>query len=467
MVLFKNQVKKAASLILFFGIISQTTFAQNNTLSPYSFVGIGELENGYTARNRALGGLTTPVFSNNHYNFMNPASIGFIDKTIFDFAMRAERGVLTNGTNYRDFNNGNFNYVALGFSVLNRRTRLIADTLYNLDHSIKKIKKPSNLINWGTGFSVSPFSSSGGNFQQLNDSSNSLYVNSALGGLTSLSFNNGLKIGEYFSLGYSFSFVWGQNLKTRLLTFPDSLDIYTLQDERLTELNGFTHNIGVGFIIPFSEKVNISGGASYRLGHSFKTNFSRLVRSYDYDNIGRLALRDTILTTGDEKGSVEIPSFISAGLAFNILEKFSLGAEYSFQNWSNVMGKGWSETFSDYNRFSIGITINPESKPEKSMRRPEIYLGYSSSSLKAVYSNSQGAFLPIMETGMSFGLGLPIVRDVYTMDGKKEKFKSMVYISGEYITRGGITEGRIKEDLYRITIGMSLTDLWFIKRKYR
>ncbi|MCK9480355.1 MAG: outer membrane protein transport protein [Bacteroidia bacterium] len=443
--------------------------AQNNTNSPYAYSGIGETEYGYMIHNKALGGVASSVFSNNRYNLVNPATLGFIDKTIIDFGFKIEKGTLSTGSAHRDFNNGNFNYFSLAFRTLNFKTRHKTDTLFNADQSIKKIRKSENLFSWVAGVSISPYSNIGGDFQQKHDTSfaSSLILHNASGDLTSVGFNNGFKIGEYASLGYTLSFIWGQVNKNKLVTFPDSQNITTIQDLKFTEYNGFEHKFGLGFNIPIQNKSIVSAGMSYRLSHYLNTTQTRVVRSSDYNIQGVLVPLDTILFTEGNRSSSQIPSFMSVGLTYTLKEKFSIGGEYSFQDWSSVIGKGWTDEFAKYSRISIGLTINPESKPTLSMHNPEIYVGFTSAKLSAVYHNAAGKIEPIKETGISFGIGLPIVRDVFTMDGKREKYKSMLYLSGEYLKRGEITDGRIREDLFRISVGLSLTDLWFIKRKYR
>ncbi|MCZ2131163.1 MAG: hypothetical protein LC109_12975 [Bacteroidia bacterium] len=456
-------------LLASMGGIPSVLQAQNNTNSPYSYSGIGEINHGYLTRNRALGGVASSIFSNNHYNYVNPASIGFIDKTIIDFGLRGERGTLRTKSDFRDFNNGNFNYFGVGFRAIYKKDRYRPDTIFNADKTINKITNPSNLFSWATGLSITPYSSLGGDFQQRLDTSfaTAIFSNTANGGLTSVGFNNGFKIGKYISLGYSLSFMWGQSLKTRLATFPDTQNIVTLQDLDFTQYNGFNHTFGLGFVIPLNKKMTLSSGISYQLPYLLNSKQSRTVRSFDYNIQGILVLQDTILNTDEKKSTVSIPSYLSAGFTFTLKGKFSFGAEYAVQNWSDVKNKGWNTDFANYNKLSLGITINPESNPTKSMHNPEIYLGLNTANLNAVYYDVQGRIKPIKETGISFGIGLPVVRDVFTEDGKREKYKSMIYLSGEYIKRGDITDGRIREDLYRISIGMSLTDLWFIKRKYR
>ncbi|MEN8851639.1 MAG: hypothetical protein ABF256_00060, partial [Candidatus Arcticimaribacter sp.] len=71
--------------------------------------------------------------------------------------------------------------------------------------------------------------------------------------------------------------------------------------------------------------------------------------------------------------------------------------------------------------------------------------------------------VPLEETGMSFGVSLPL-----------GGFYSATNVSGysnlnvglELGQRGVDTGGLVKENFWAVRVGLSLNDLWFIKRKY-
>ena len=71
--------------------------------------------------------------------------------------------------------------------------------------------------------------------------------------------------------------------------------------------------------------------------------------------------------------------------------------------------------------------------------------------------------IPLDETGMSFGVSLPL-----------GGFYSAANVAGysnlnlgiELGERGVNTDGLVRERFWTIRIGLSLNDLWFIKRQY-
>jgi hypothetical protein len=61
---------------------------------------------------------------------------------------------------------------------------------------------------------------------------------------------------------------------------------------------------------------------------------------------------------------------------------------------------------------------------------------------------------PVNEFGISFGLSLPM-----------NYYFSNVNIGMEYVKRGGVNPGMTLENIFKLKIGFSFKDKWFIKRK--
>jgi hypothetical protein len=68
------------------------------------------------------------------------------------------------------------------------------------------------------------------------------------------------------------------------------------------------------------------------------------------------------------------------------------------------------------------------------------------------------------EIGITAGVSLPIAN----LKDAGRRFRtqySVINISAEYIKRGN-KDNLLRENLFRISVGFSLSDLWFTKRKY-
>ena len=66
----------------------------------------------------------------------------------------------------------------------------------------------------------------------------------------------------------------------------------------------------------------------------------------------------------------------------------------------------------------------------------------------------------LKQWGASFGLGLPL-----GVSRQAPTQATIVNVAFEYIKRGN-DDNILKESLFRFSLGFSLSDLWFIKRKY-
>ena len=102
--------------IILFGLMSAVMMmAQNNTNSPYTRYGYGQLEDDCFSRSQAMGGTSIGLRTKNAINSTNPASYSSIDSTSFIFEMGVS-GLLSNfhsGNAQNTSFTGNLDYIAL------------------------------------------------------------------------------------------------------------------------------------------------------------------------------------------------------------------------------------------------------------------------------------------------------------------------------------------------------------------
>ena len=67
---------------------------------------------------------------------------------------------------------------------------------------------------------------------------------------------------------------------------------------------------------------------------------------------------------------------------------------------------------------------------------------------------------PLVEYAASVGVGLPVGRNFLLQNF------SMVNIGVEFGQRGSVSNGLIKEQFFRATIGFTMNDRWFVKPKF-
>lgn len=407
-------------LILFIIIVQNEAFSQNLTGSPYSIFGIGEINQKGSSRNSALGGAGIGLKSVTGLNNINPASYSGIDSLFFIY----EIGVLTNYSKFStesDFQDQvicNLSSFALGFQA-------------------KKW--------WGMSFGLAPFSSVGYNISTVHnmENDNNVYSDTYIGsgGLNQIYAGNSFRIAKNITFGLDLSYLMGSLDEDEEISFNGDYTQYTISDKN--HVNGFYLDYGLQFDIPL-KNYTWTIGAIY--GHKRYLNSSTDKTIYDED--------DEILYTGENLESNEnyiIPRKIGVGFSVVKEDRFTLAMDYTINQWSEIEFSNSDLKTQDSHKMSIGLELTPEGRYSNKLFKSWYYrLGayYNSSYLK-IDNN------PINSMAMTFGLGIPINRNL-----------SMFNIAFEIGKNGTLNNQLIQENFYKLNLTMSLQDLWFMKRKF-
>ena len=171
---------------------------QNNTSSPYSTRGFGEIEQFNSAFTRSLGGVQNGIRTQRSIAFSNPASIGALKHVVFDFGFRSQYSQLSLDQKIRTQYSGNFNYFNLAFPVYKKQ--LLKDSSTNKNQN--KLYKEYKTI-WASGFGVSPYSSINSSYYTIQKFNNDSIIDqgnyySKTGGLSQLYWMNGVNLSNFF-----------------------------------------------------------------------------------------------------------------------------------------------------------------------------------------------------------------------------------------------------------------------------
>src|SRR6056297_555369 len=98
-------------------------FAQfnNNTTSPYSRFGLGDLQPYSFGQTTAMGGASFASRNNQQINTSNPASYTAVDSLsfLFEFGVYGKFSQYSNDINKMEANDVNFRYFAMNFQITN------------------------------------------------------------------------------------------------------------------------------------------------------------------------------------------------------------------------------------------------------------------------------------------------------------------------------------------------------------
>jgi hypothetical protein len=165
-------------------------------------------------------------------------------------------------------------------------------------------------------------------------------------------------------------------------------------------------------------------------------------------------VKDTIedySISGCEDCNMILPQNLAVGVSLNMDNKWLLMADFSIQDWSEYRMFGETDSLANSMKFSGGLQYTPDNMAvNKYWKLIKFRFGGKFQQSYLQLDNTQ-----LNEKSVSFGLGLPL-----------RKTKSEINLSVEVGERGTINNNLIKEQFLRFQIGLSLSDIWFVKRKY-
>ncbi len=462
--------------------------AQNNTSSPYSIRGFGEIEEFQSAYTRSLGGATNGIRSQRCLSFSNPASYGALTMMMLDFGFRGDYSKVYSETAAKTKYNGNFNYISIAFPMY-RKPIVKKDTSVKTKET--KLYREYKTI-WAGGFGLSPYSNISASFTKDIDTSYGQIINSysRTGGLTRVYFTNAVNLSNNLSLGLNTSYIFGQSRSLDGYFLSDSFVSRATIQENNIRYNGFKFEFGVqaqrnkdtiivtDSIVENNVKVlrvrrmplRFVFGAT--VNNNAQLDYSIYRKITNKSSFNPYAAVDTVLLQENKTGKTNMPFGYSAGLSLTYNNTWMLAVDYKTDQWGTMKNSLFTDTFSNSSQWNFGLAFRPDANVEmfrtkdknKFSANLEYRLGFRMLNTGYLFKDNKGQINPLKEYGISFGIGIPKTRLEY--DSKRMIIKSMVNITGEYIHRGNTNNGMIAENLYRLTIGFTLADIWFKQRKF-
>ncbi|MBN2598814.1 hypothetical protein [Labilibaculum sp.] len=404
-------------LVLVSGV--HVCFAQNNTSSPYSYYGLGELNQVGFGQASGFGGTSLSFRNRSYLSVDNPAALTAIDslKFIFNVGVSSKISNLNQSGNSDVLYDNNLSGVSLGFRV---------------SHKI------------ASAVSLVPYTSMGYNISSLEkvNGSSDYYqrILSGSGGLNQFVISNGIALTKKLSLGVNAIYLFGNNSANETITIGNT---YNITVEKLIS-KGIYGNIGMQYQDSFTKDWEITIGAKFQPKVQ--------VAAKKKENVSNSGSGNVIDNDVLNKGSFDVPMTYGFGLGFTKNKQLWLGADYLHEKWSETKIFKKSSALADRNRYSVGMNYIAND-------------GYATKFLKKL-TYRFGAFYDtgyivndidrIKSKGVSFGLGIPMAQN-----------KGAINLSFEFGQMGTADNNNVREDYGRVTIEMSLFETWFLKRKYQ
>ncbi|GAK99220.1 MULTISPECIES: hypothetical protein [Nonlabens] len=400
-----------------------TGMAQQRTSSPYSFFGLGQQTFKGTIENRSMGGIRT--YSDSiHVNLRNPASYGNLRLTTYTVgAVHTETWAETN-TAKETYDNTTIEYISIGVPLGKKAA---------------------------FGFGLIPFQSVGYELGTLTDE---IYTNfKGEGSLNRAYFGLGYQLIKGLNIGGELRYNFGEEINSSSVVLADVQ--FGSNEVNETDFSGVSYNFGLHYNGNISEKYIMQASATFSPESNITGDNNRILSTIVLTGPSA----EVIVNTQDvdvPRTKFKLPSEISLGLGVGERLKWFAAAEYTLQGTSSTTNRSFapaSATFTDAASYRIGGYFIPDYNSISNYWKRATYragLRYEETGLQL---NGQD----ITEFGMSFGIGIPV--------GQTSAF-SNVNIGLEYGQRGTTSNGLVKEDFFSISLGLSLNDRWFQKRKY-
>lgn len=405
---------------LFFSIVG---FGQEGTASPYSYFGIGEVRFKGAAENRSMGGLSI-VSDSIHINLQNPASYSDLKLSTFSIG-----GSSLNTNLKTDSQNGKAKRLALDYMAVGL--------------PIGKL---------GVSFGLIPYSSVGYKIQTNNTGplqNNKLLDGS--GGLNKVFLGFGYKIARNFSVGADVQYNFG-TIETSSFEYRSEIPIGTRQ-LNTAALSGLNFNIGAMYQAKLNKKLNLYTSVTFTPENILKSKSAIDIATASYDSFFNLNIIDKLDTFKDNV-DFKYPTKFSLGAGIGENKKWLIGGEITMQNTVNLYNTYNNFTnvsFEKYSKYAIGGFFIPNYKSFTSYAKKIVYRGGFKYEQTGLVINSES----INDIGLTLGLGLPL----------KGTF-SNINVGFELGQKGTTKANLIQENYANISVGMSLNDKWFERRKF-
>lgn len=407
-------------LIVFACIIaSLNSWAQDNTASPYSYYGLGEVKFKGTQDARAMGGLSITGDSI-QLNLMNPASFSKLKMTTFAVGGTGNFTTFKTNAEKEKAQRTSFDYLAIGLPM----------------------------GKFGMSFGLMPYSAVGYKNQRIEDR---VYTSQGNGFINKVFIGGAYEINKNLNFGFDLNYHFGDitNIFTERVLQPD-YSYYTSRELNFTELNGISYTFGLLYDRKINSKIKLNTSLTYSPESKLSTNNSRNIATVIYTSTGTELFNDSE-DIQIPNNDLIIPSKISLGFGLSESRKWLIGSEITFTQNKNLVNR-FDEipnlSFENSTRIALGGYYIPKYDSFSSYFERIVYRGgfkYENTGL--VLKNES-----INDYGMNFGFGLPLGF-------------SKVDLGFEFGKRGTTKNGLIQENYFNLSIGLNLNAKWFEKRK--
>ena len=408
---------------------AMTAFAQGATNSPYSQFGLGEIAQQGGSQNRGMDGLGIALHKSNQVNTANPASYAYVDSLtmLFDMGLSASLTHFEENGVKKNARTGNFEYAIGSFRLLK---------------------------NVGATFGILPITNIGYEYSssrymaEMESTMATGYKGN--GGMQKLFVGLGGRVGN-LSAGFNVGYLWGSF--DRSITLSSSTAVNSLKKKYTADFSNYVLDFGLQYDLRMGKKDMVTLGATYGFGHKLSADATCDI----INSNSTISKADTThLVISD---AFELPHTFGAGLAYSHLNTLTVGIDGTLQRWGKLKfpkeSNGQYQLASGMLKNSYKVTVGTEWTPRYNSRRliDRIKYRIGASYMTPYYKigNIDGP----KQYSVSAGFGIPIQNQINA--------RSYLNISAQWVNQSA--DGLLKENTFRINLGLTFNERWFAKWK--
>lgn len=391
--------------------------------SVYSFEGLGSLEHQGMPNNVGAGevGIGSPTIW--HVNTLNPANLVYNSFSTFQLGLELDQRRFTGDGISGNDTKGALRFLAYAFPIMPGKWSSSFGIL------------PYSSVNYNT-FSEGPVDGNA-DVTQISD-------NRGEGGLTNFYWANGFRVAGSLFLGVRANYTFGSIDKSSIITIGgEDVSLSTISYEDKESYSDINLQFGAGYRYSFNENQYLNLGATFSPQSNFngtsELSLNRLTGT------GREIESQTVSTT---KIARDLPQSIGLGISYQKLNNLTIGLDWELQQWEDVAQS--DESFTNFSKIAIGVDWIPDYDDINSyFQRARYSFGLNRVTLPYIVNNQT-----LTDFGINFGASLPV-----------SGFSS-VDVAAKMGRLGESGNGLIRENYFKIVIGATINDRWFIKRRY-
>jgi hypothetical protein len=406
-----------------FFVVPSFLHAQNSS-SPYSVLGIGDIENSSFNRYTGMANAGVALSDSKNINNSNAASLTGLNQHFYTFEI---------STRYKQAI-----FDGAGVTAPDNKSGDFAVRRINLGMKVSK--------RWGSSVGLQPFSTANYSYSAYKNIQGTLKNVAASyegdGGVNQFYWANGYQLTKNTSIGVTSSFLFGSLQQTENLISSDNTTA-----SLTTKKNIFLRNYYFNFAMQTGFKINSKWQTRYGLTYSPKTDlyaeYTTDVTSSDGVSIKNEITKNDFFT---------LPGSINAGIAFIKNAEYTYTINAQSQNWGALNYRGTNYQLLNSNKLSLGFQ---HSKTEKNYYKQVYEKSYFQLGLYAGQSYLKVKNIPITDFGGSIGYGI---------NSRTSPISLLMALEGG--RRGTSNKNILSENYINLNFTFSYVDVLFRGKKY-